>query len=52
MLRSMEVPVGVSYGVGQFPDDGPDKELLLLHADMALLSRKSEPAGGRRAESL
>jgi diguanylate cyclase (GGDEF)-like protein len=52
LLRSMGVPVGVSYGVGQFPNDGPDKELLLLHADMALLSRKSEPAGGRRAESL
>ncbi len=52
LLRSMDVPVGVSYGVGQFPDDGPDKELLLLHADMALLSRKSEPTGGRRTESL
>ena len=52
LLRSMEVAVGMSYGVGQFPDDGPDKELLLLHADMALFAHKSEPAGGRRAESL
>ena len=52
LLRSMEVPVGVSYGVGQFPDDGPDKELLLLHADRALFAHKSEPAGSRRAKSL
>jgi diguanylate cyclase (GGDEF)-like protein len=49
-LQSMDVPLGASYGVAQWPDNGPDKETFLLHADLALFSHKSERAGVRRAE--
>jgi diguanylate cyclase (GGDEF)-like protein len=44
-LQSLDVPLGASYGVAQWPDNGPDKEMFLLHADVALFSQKSERAG-------
>ena len=34
--------LGVSYGVAEWPADGPSKDLLLLRADMAMYSHKAE----------
>jgi diguanylate cyclase (GGDEF)-like protein len=46
--------VGISYGVAEWPADGPAKELLLLRADVAMYAAKSgttePPAGSRAAE--
>jgi diguanylate cyclase (GGDEF)-like protein len=42
--------VGISYGVAEWPIDGPGKELLLLRADVAMYAAKSgaaEPPAGR-----
>ncbi|MDQ6749721.1 MAG: diguanylate cyclase [Actinomycetota bacterium] len=46
----LEVGVTISYGVGEWPQDGPSKSLLLFNADRALYSAKPEspaPAGKR-----
>jgi diguanylate cyclase (GGDEF)-like protein len=45
-LGSLELHVEASFGIGQWPADGPGKEMLLLHADMALFAQK--PGSGRR----
>jgi diguanylate cyclase (GGDEF)-like protein len=34
--------VGVSYGVGEWPADGPSKEMVLVRADVALYAAKAE----------
>ena len=39
-IEAMKEPIGVSFGVAEWPDDGPTKELLLLRADTALYAAK------------
>jgi two-component system CheB/CheR fusion protein len=42
VLQSHEVAVTVSIGLGQFPQDGDDADLLLRHAESALRGAKSQ----------
>ncbi len=49
-VAELEVGVTVSYGVAQWPQDGPSKSLLLFNADRALYSVKPKgaAASGKR----
>ena len=39
-VRALDAHVGVSFGVAEWPTDGPTKDLLLLHADTGLYAAK------------
>ncbi len=40
-VKALNEGIGLSYGVAQWPEDGPSKEMLLLRADVAMYSTKS-----------
>jgi diguanylate cyclase (GGDEF)-like protein len=43
-VDSLGEGIGISYGVAEWPGDGPGKELLLLRADVAMYAAKSGEA--------
>lgn len=43
-----QVRIGVSIGIGLYPDDGESVSAVLKHADMAMYAAKSEGGGGVR----
>ncbi|MEJ7785599.1 MAG: diguanylate cyclase [Solirubrobacteraceae bacterium] len=49
-LKQRDLGIDVSYGIGEWPTDGPTKTMLLLRADTALYAVKKERASGRREE--
>jgi diguanylate cyclase (GGDEF)-like protein len=48
-VQELNVGVTISYGIGEWPQDGPSKALLLFNADRALYAVKAKRAGGPRA---
>lgn len=44
-VKGVTVSVGVSIGVALFPEDGPEAQLLLSHADGAMYAAKRNRAG-------
>jgi putative nucleotidyltransferase with HDIG domain len=50
-MATVDGRVRVSYGIAQWPADGPSKDALLRHADERLYAMKrSAPSGGRGAD--
>lgn len=50
-VEDLDAGVGVSYGIGAWPDDGPSKEMLLLRADVALYAAKPSRKNRRRLDT-
>ncbi len=50
-LSQRDLGIDVSYGIGEWPIDGPSKAMLLLRADTALYAAKAEHAGSRREDT-
>lgn len=48
-VQELDVGVTISHGIGEWPQDGPSKALLLFNADRALYAVKAKRAGGARA---
>ena len=44
-VEALEAGVRVSFGVGEWPADGPTKDMLLLRADMAMYAAKPSRLG-------
>ena len=47
-IGELGAEVGLSFGVGQWPEDGPEKEPVLFRADMALYAAKTASRDGPR----
>lgn len=47
-VDALDPRVGISFGVAEWPADGPDKQALLFCADMALYAAKPVPSERRR----
>jgi len=50
-IEVLDAGVGISFGVAEWPADGPTKEQLLFRADMALYSAKPEGSDRRRLKT-
>ena len=50
-LSQRDLGIDISYGIGEWPIDGPSKAMLLLRADTALYAAKAERAGTRREDT-
>jgi diguanylate cyclase (GGDEF)-like protein/PAS domain S-box-containing protein len=44
-IAGYPIEIGVSVGIALFPDDGPDEETMLKHADLAMYKAKKQAEG-------
>jgi diguanylate cyclase (GGDEF)-like protein/PAS domain S-box-containing protein len=50
-IADLGAEVGISFGIGQWPEDGPGKETVLFRADMALYAAKPASRDGSRLDA-
>jgi diguanylate cyclase (GGDEF)-like protein/PAS domain S-box-containing protein len=50
-IAELGAEVGITFGVGQWPEDGPGKETVLFRADMALYAAKPASRDGSRLDA-